>query len=268
MQFDARNDRPAGHVFILPHDRVPSSDAKDRGYVLLNRCAPPAPGTLAYRSSRSTERDQFGAPAASLAAAPYVLAAARRGHGGRHDREPENDSLLYPTRLVSWPSADLVRSSQTVATVLRSIRQTTSVALGMGTRTHMSAGLGHRGKLLRLSDRGNQVLPFRWGLILTEPKYSAEHRWQVVVPIYRSVHTPLPNDVRIGDQADREPPAPKWLSAINPGWSGAVLSCALVCSVSHLDGHVDRIDPATVDQGTLATLEAELAVRFNLLGTP
>jgi hypothetical protein len=265
VQFDARSDRPAGHVFILPHDRVPSTDAKDRGYVLLNRCAPPTPGTLAYRSSKPMERDQFGAPAASLAAAPSVLPVTRRRHG---DRASGSDSLLYPTRLVSWPSADLVRSSQTVTTLLRSIRQTTSLALGMGTGTHTSTRLGHRGKLLRLSDGGSRILPFRWGVILTEPKYSAEERWQVVVPIFRRVHTPLPNDVRIGDQADREPPAPKWLSAINPAWGGAVLSCALICSVSHLDGHVDRIDAATVDADTLTALEAEFARRFNLPGTP
>jgi hypothetical protein len=265
VQFDARSDRPAGHVFILPHDRVPSSDAKDRGYVLLNRCAPPELGTLAYRSSKSTERDQFGAPAASLAAVPSVLSVGRRRHG---DRGSARDSLLYPTRLVSWPSDDLVRSSQTVVTLLRSIRQTTSIALGMGTGTHVSAGLGHRGKLLRLSHGGSEVLPFRWGVILTEPQYSVEQRWQVLVPIFRRVHTPLPSDVRIGDQADGERPAPKWLSAINPEWGGAVLSCGLICSVSHLDDYVDRIDVATVDQDTLAALEAELAIRFNLPGMP
>jgi hypothetical protein len=268
VQFDARSDRPVGHVFILPHDRVPSSDAKDRGYVLLNRCAPPEVATLAFRSSKSTERDQFGAPAASLAAAPSVLPVVRLRRGGADDRVAESDSLLYPTRLVSWPSADLVRSSQTVTTLLRTIRQTTWIALGMRTGTHVSAGLGHRGKLLRLSDRGNRVLPFRWGVILTDPQYSAEQRWQVVVPIFRSVSTPLPNDVRIGDQADRESPAPRWLSAINPGWGGAVLSCALICSVSHLDGHVDRLDAATIDQDMLAAVEAQLAIRFNLPGAP
>lgn len=267
MQFDARSDRPAGHVFILPPDRVPSSDAKDRGYVLLNRCAPPAPGTLAYRSSKPTERDQFGAPAVSLPASASVAPTFRR-YGDRGAQPTGNDSLLYPTRLVSWPSADLVRSSQTVTTLLRSIRQTTSIALGMGTGTHVSAGLGHRGKLLRLSDRGNRVLPFRWGVILTEARYSAEQRWQVVAPVFRSVHKPLPNDVRVGDQADPESPAPKWLSVINPAWGGAVLSGALICSVSHLDGHVDRIDAVTVDGATLTALEAELAIRFNLPGTP
>jgi hypothetical protein len=267
MQFDARGDRPAGHVFILPHDRVPSSDAKDRGYVLLNRCAPPAPGTLAFRSSKPTERDQFGAPAVPLRAGPSVAPVVRR-QGRRDAWRPENDSLLYPTRLVWWPSADLTRSAQTVTTMLRSIRQTTAVALGMGTGTHASAGLGHRGKLLRLSDEGSRVLSFRWGVVLTEPKYSAEERWQVVVPIFRSLRKPMPNDVRVGDQADGTPSAPEWLAAINPGWRGAVLSCALICSVSHLDGHVERIEEATVGQNTIATLEAELAIRFNLTATP
>ena len=264
MQFDDRGDRPAGHVFILPHDRVPSSDVKDRGYVLLNRCAPPDQGTLAFRSSKPTERDQFGAPALSLDT-PAISPAAR-GFGTRNAREFASSSFLYPTRLVSWPAAELVRSSQTVTTLLKSIRHTTSTALGIGTGTHRLAGWGHRGKLLRLSDEGNRVLPFRWGVVLTEPKYSEQRRWQVVVPIFGSARKPMPHNVSVlrdgASDADRDRSA--WITAINPGWGGAVLACALVCSVSHLDGHVDRIDPATLDDDTLAALEAELTIRFAL----
>lgn len=262
MQFDERSDRPTGHVFILPHDRVPSSDPKDRGYVLLNRCAPPDQGTLAFRSSKPTERDQFGAPALSLTA-PSISPVAR-SFGKRNAREFASNSFLYPTRLVSWPSADLVRSSQSLTTLLRSIRQTTSTALGLGTGTHLSMGGGHRGKLLRLSDEGNRVLPFRWGVILTELKYSEQQRWQVVVPIFRSTRKPLPNDVQVSRNGTSGTGTAAWISAINPAWNGVVLSCALVCSVSHLDGHVDRIDPATLDDDTLAALEAELRIRFAL----
>lgn len=261
MQFDDRGDRPAGHVFTLPHDRVPSSDVKDRGYVLLNRCAPPAHGTLAFRSSKPTERDQFGAPAASLGK-PAVSPQAR-SHRGRSAPESPGDSFLYPTRLVFWPAADLVRSSQTVTMHLRGIRRTTANALGIGTGTHASAGQGHRGKLLRLSDEGLSVFPFRWGVVLTDHRYSAEQRWQVVVPVFRSARKPMPSDVAVGE-SEGPPRSLPWISAINPDWKSAVLSCALVCSVSHLDRHVDRIDSATVDDATLAALEAELTFRFAL----
>lgn len=262
MQFDDRSDRPAGHVFILPHHRVPSSDAKDRGYVLLNRSAPPAPATLAFRSSKPTERDQFGAPAADLG--PVTVSPAARSYGRRSVRGAGASSLVYPTRLVSWPSIDLVRSVQTVTTLLKSIRQTTATALGMGTGTHVAAGHGYRGRLLRLSDSGNKVLPFRWGVILTEHRYSAQQRWQIVVPIFRSARKPLPNDVLLGDQCSPATAPPEWVAAINPTWSGAALACSLVCSVSHLDGHVERIDSTTVDGDTLAGLEAALMTRFAL----
>jgi hypothetical protein len=187
-----------------------------------------------------------------------------RSYPGRSVRGSTAHSLVYPTRLVSWPSADLVRSSQTVTTLLRSIRQTTAIALGIGTGTCALAGVGYRGKLLRLSDRGNMVLPFRWGVVLTEPKYSAQERWQVVVPIFRSARKPLQNEVRVGDQDSPETALPQWLSAINPAWKGTVLACALVCSVSHRDGHVDQISAATLDDRTLAALEIELSVRFAL----
>jgi hypothetical protein len=108
VQFDERSDRPAGHVFTLPYHRVPSSDAKDRGYVLLNRCAPPEIATLAFRSSKPTERDQFGAPAVVLdtpSVSPAVHSYARRNAKGA-----VGHSIMYPTRLVSWPSSELERS--------------------------------------------------------------------------------------------------------------------------------------------------------------
>lgn len=230
--------------------------------MLLNRCAPPEIATLAFRSSKSTERDQFGASAVVLTA-PSVLPSAR-SYGSRTAKGVVNHSLVYPTRLVSWPSSDLVRSSQTVTTLLKSIRQATATALGLGTGTHLSAGHGHRGKLVRLSDKGIGLLPFRWGVVLTEPKYSAELRWQVVVPVFRSASKPLPHNVLIGGWGGADPALAPWLAAINPTWVGAVLSCALVCSISHLDGQIDRIDSATVDDATLAALEGELTDRFLL----
>lgn len=262
VQFDEHGDRPAGHVFILPHDRVPSSDVKDRGYVLLNRCAPPAQATLAFRSSKPTERDQFGAPAATLGT--QAVSPTARSYGSRNAQQSGSSSLVYPTRLVSWPSAELTRSSESVTTLLKSIRQATSTALGIGTGTHLAAGQGHRGKLLRLSDKGAGVLPFRWGVLLTEARYSLQQRWQIVVPVFRSARKPLPNDVHVGDQSAVDATPPTWLSAINPRWTGAVLSSALVCSVSHLDGQIDRIDPATLDIGTLHALDSELITRFAL----
>lgn len=262
VQFDEHSDRPAGHVFTLPHHRVPSSDVKDRGYVLLHRCAPPAVATLAYRSSKSTERDQFGSPTVVLSES--LMSPSARSYERRNVKGAFNHSLIYPTRLVSWPSSDLVRSSQTVTTLLRSIRNTTAIALGMGTGTHRAAGHGHRGKLLRLTDTGTRLFPFRWGVVLTEPRYSAELRWQVVVPLFRSASKPLPYNVRVDNPDGPGSRSADWLTAINPTWTEAVLSCALVCSVSHLDGHVDQIDAATVDDATLVAIERELTSRFLL----
>lgn len=187
-----------------------------------------------------------------------------RSYGSRNARQSESSSLVYPTRLVSWPAAGLTRSSESVTTLLKSIRQATSTALGIDTGTHLTAGQGHRGKLLRLSDKGAAVLPFRWGVLLTEARYSLQQRWQIVVPVFRSARKPLPNNVQAGDQSGVDASPPTWLSAINPQWTGAVLSCALVCSVSHLDGQIDRIDPATLDTGTLEAVERELIARFAL----
>lgn len=145
--------------------------------------------------------------------------------------------------------------------LIDSIRHAMVRAFGMGTGSHISAGHGHRGKVLRLSDEAARVFAFRWGVILTEPVYSAQQRWQVIVPIVRDARAPTPNDVEV---VVRAPSGPAWLAEINPAWTGAVLSCALVCSVSHLDGHVDRIHTATVDDGTLAAVESELRARFAL----
>lgn len=251
MDFPEDTPRPAGHVFILPHNRVHSSDKKDRGYVLLNRCTPPANATLAYRSRQVTEAVRYHAPSLPVGGSTSV-APATRGYAGR--KMPQSPaSYVYPGRLLFWDSARLERSDGTVP-VTKALRDVLAASLGLrGTEA-----AGNRGKLLRTSDATYGALGFRWGIVLTGNRYSAEERWQVVAPVFRDNRIPLDHDVVVAD-------AKEWISAINPAWKGACVAGTLVCSVSHMDGHVEAILDKWVDPATLSELESRLRARFGLV---
>lgn len=92
---------------------------------------------------------------------------------------------------------------------------------------------------------------------MTGESYSAEERWQVVAPVFRDNRIPLAHDVVVAE-------ANEWISAINPAWTGACVAGTLVCSVSHMDGHVATILDTRVDAATLTQLEGRLRARFGL----
>jgi hypothetical protein len=256
MRFSLDSARPVGHVFILPHREVPSSDQKDRGYVLLNRCTPPSQATLAYRSSQHTEAANHSPvlPVGEQAPSPWNRQHARRG-GSTAPR-----SYVYPTRLVYWDSSRLAQSGDVVKNT-KGLRTAIAQSLGLVPAADAALGelpvSGYRGRLLRLSDAGTRRLAFRWGVILTAARYSMERRWQVVVPIFAPGRALAPHDVQLGSKSP-------WLAAINPAWTDAILSCTLVCSVSHLDGQVDTILTESVDDPTLQATEQMLRARFGL----
>lgn len=188
MYFPEDTPRPAGHVFILPHNRIHSSDRKDRGYVLLNRCTPPENATLAYRSRQITETVRYHAPSLPINGITSVAPAAR-GYAGR--KMPQlAASYVYPGRLLFWDSARLERSDGTVP-MTKSLRDILAASLGLRGTTADTRAVGNRGKLLRTSDATYRALGFRWGIILTGDRYSAEERWQVVAPVFRDNRIPL-----------------------------------------------------------------------------
>lgn len=166
-------------------------------------------------------------------------------------------SYVYPGRLLFWDSARLERSDGTVP-MTKALREILAASLGLrGTAAHTEA-VGNRGKLLRTSDATYRALGFRWGIVLTGNRYSAEERWQVVAPVFRDNRIPLAHDVIV-------PEAKEWISAINSGWRGACVAGTLVYSVSHMDGHVESILDTRVDPGILSRLEDRLRARFGLV---
>lgn len=254
MYFPEDTPRPAGHVFILPHNRVHSSDKKDRGYVLLNRCTPPANATLAYRSRQVTEAAGYQAPCLPVGGNTSVAPAARDYAGRKMPRSTA--SYVYPGRLLFWSSSQLVRSDGTIA-LTKGLRDVVATSLGLREKIAETEVVGHRGKLLRTSDATLGTLGFRWGIVLSGARYSAEERWQVVAPVFRDNRIPQDHDVSVAE-------AKNWIYAINPAWTGACVAGTLVCSVSHMDGHVDTILDTRVDPATLSQLEGRLRARFGL----
>jgi hypothetical protein len=149
-----------------------------------------------------------------------------------------------------------VRSDNSIP-VTRALRDVLAISLGLREKPAEAEVVGHRGKLLRTSDATRGTLGFRWGIVLTGDPYSGEERWQVVAPVFRDNRVPLDHDVVVAETKE-------WVSAINPAWTGACVSGTLVCSVSHMDGHVATILDTRVDPATLSQLEGRLRARFGL----
>jgi hypothetical protein len=219
MYFPEDTPRPAGHLFILPHGRVHSSDKKDRGYVLLNRCTPPANATLAYRSRQITETARYHAPSLPIGANPSVAPAAR-GYAGRKMPHAAT-SYVYPGRLLFWNSTRLVRSDGMIA-VTKALRDVLASGLGLREDATGIGVAGHRGKLLRTSDATLATLGFRWGIVLTGDQYSAEERWQVVAPVVRDNRVPLAHDVVVTEAKRSIPHGREHVSPAR--WSVACLT--------------------------------------------
>lgn len=160
MYFPEDAPRPAGHVFILPHTQVHSSDKKDRGYVLLNRCTPPANATLAYRSRQITETARYHAPSLRIGGNTSV-APATRGYAGRKMPQ-EAASYVYPGRLLFWNSTRLVRSDSTIP-VTKSLRDVLATSLGLGGEASWPRGWRLPGKAVADQRRHVQRTGFQVG---------------------------------------------------------------------------------------------------------
>ena len=251
--FSPQEERYPGHIFILPREETPNSDAKDRGYVLLNRVTPPDVGSLVYRSSSPYESTR-GAPFHPVRNTPAI--AGRRAPLAK--AEPEL-SYIYASRLLPWRSDRLATSIDVATRHLAGIRARTKEALGIGDGIYDPAARPetHRGKLARLTPAASELLRFRWGVVLTSHAYSRENRWQVLLPVFGPASRPHLHDHRIDS-------ARPWIHAINAQWNAAVLSVTLIVSVSQLDEQIDQILDTTIDEADLHEAERLMSIRLGL----
>ncbi|HEV7591443.1 MAG TPA: hypothetical protein VGO40_25235 [Longimicrobium sp.] len=164
--------RPAGHIFFIPAEERPGDDPKNRPHFLLNRCDPAADahvlGTLAHMSTKPTEMVEYGCAGHEIAGTPHV-----RKMGW--DR-----NFVITTRLLPLLAQDLKESRYSAVDEVRNVRRSVMQALSIGGGIEPRGNGSVRGRIVRVLE---DSADFDFGFVLTEHQYSAQRRYQIVVPI-------------------------------------------------------------------------------------
>lgn len=166
-----------GEVRFLPPEESPGGDPKSRRHVLLTDChTDDVIATVAYCSTRSGE---------AMRGAKYHLInpAETRYTGTGFDRP----TFIYLARLISIFGDELVDDpAGRLIDDMVPMRERLREALGLGTGTGAEGtALGSlRGQIVTLAPEITAGVDTNLALVLTEPQYSRERRYQIIVPMY------------------------------------------------------------------------------------
>jgi len=227
---------------------------KARPYVLATECRSRMFGTLLYGSTQETER---AAGSASIEVRPRPFGVNANGLQHR--------TIFYPGVLLAARYDDLPPHAGMLHQQVAEMKQTLFRALGIGTGTlhaPVAPRGSRRGRIVLLGPEHALFLRTRHAVILTEHRYSAETRYQVIVPILRG-------DGLQGDRnVVRIEPQP-WFRIFEERTERAFLAAPVIQSVWHPED-VASETPFVIDDVSLGMLEERLCGLFGLEapGTP
>lgn len=253
----------AGQVYNIPWTPVSGGDDKDfRRHVLLNDCRDTHGGTLAAASVTGNEHRVEHAPAHPIPLPP--------GWPSGRDA-PTGFSravLVFPGWLVYRAAHRLPPLLGRAGAHLGGIRGQMVDALGLGSGTWEAAPAADagslRGRVVAFSPEVRRDTFMKYGLVLTQHRYSAKRRLQVVAPVLPGLYQAGPHDHRVRAELP-------WVQALEkggPNWgAGVVVGVSFLFSVDGGYGdvvpHADGAEP-TVDDATLGAVETLVVSRFSL----
>jgi hypothetical protein len=166
-----------GHVFWLPRGATWLNRDKPRPYALATPCSPARRGTLVYGSTRETERTAGAACAEVMPVASGVNA---NGLDAR--------TFFYPGVMLRAQFAELPAHAGVLGKSIGDLRSAIRTALGIGSgsclRDDAPAG-SRRGRIVVLEESLASSFRTPFAALLTEPIYSREKNYHLVVPIRR-----------------------------------------------------------------------------------
>ena len=243
--------RHPGEVWFLPPDAVEGGDAKGRRHVLLTRCEEANDdGIFAYASTKDTEA-AFGA--ACLLLDPSLTHYGRAGRTG-FDRV----TYIYPSRLVSAGADEMRRMVGRLINELAELRVLLRKALGIGAGTSSGSvdPANWRGTVIRFAEPVRREIDCSHGLIITEPLYSSQQRYQLVVPVldlneFESTGT----DVVVEEK--------EWLSLISGDSAPVAFAVDMLQTVFH-PTDIEARTSAVVDADTVSRIDRRLLQLLDL----
>jgi hypothetical protein len=237
-----------GHVFWLPRGATWLNRNKPRPFVSTTRCAPRTTGIFAYGSTQNTET-QFGAR--SVLVHPLQNGVNRNGLTA--------STQFYPGILVRRAYADLPDQSGSLGTGLHGLRLCLRNALGIGRgsclRPDAPAG-SRRGRIVELTPGAAAYLQTRFAALLTNPEYSCEKRYHVILPLR------LGTGFVAGEHVLRITTR-RWFSIFSTPTQSILLPVPVVQSVWY-EAQIVRETPYVLDEDILAQIDEALCAYFSL----
>jgi hypothetical protein len=221
---------------------------KPRPFVLATPSSERTLGTLVYGSTQETEK-AFGAE--SIQVRPI-----REGLNRNGLLKPTN---FYPGTLLPIIHERLPRHSGYLGRSLDALRAALRAALGIGRGSCLADGapMGScRGRVVTLSADMSANVHASFAVVLTEPGYSAERKYQIILPIFAA-------SGRRADLYDLLVSRRPWLPGISSPEDGVLLPVPITQSVWHeedIAGETEHV----VDDETLAEIDRRLCGYFSL----
>lgn len=234
-----------GEVYFFP----PSSGEDDHPHVLLTPSGQDGGFvTLAYSSSKPTEKQN--------GAAAVLVDPSRRG---RISSGFDRPTYVYPARLISLYEESLPESSGRIIDDLADVKTALRQALGLGTGTGATRGPAAgtlRGQIVTLETATAKDIGTKFALVVTEPRYGWEERYQLIIPIYELEEVvPVEFDLALE--------ATPWLRQIGMTGREVVLAISQVQAVWHRDEIKDQVG-AVIEASTMTTVELALERWFDI----
>lgn len=180
-------------------------------------------------------------------------------HASRYNRSGfDRPTYITPCRLVSAESEDMQRMMGRIIDELPQIRLQLHRALGIKTGTCAGSGSASgslRGQLVQLAGAFVAEAGIEFGVIMSEPEYSMQERYQIIIPI-------LDAEEYEEDEMDVVVEGHDWLSRTN-GIERALLPVPYIQSVFH-PTEIRREVGAVIDEATMRELDTYLLQLFGL----
>jgi hypothetical protein len=234
-----------GHLFWMPSGSTWLNRDKPRPFVLATPCGE---GTLIYGSTQQTEKR---AGAACVVVAPMLE--------GLNRNRLRSRTYFYPGTLLAVRHERLPPRSGYLGKSLRELRAALRGALGVGRGSCLGpdAPAGScRGRVVNLNAAFARRLRAAFAVVLTEPGYSAERNYQIILPIFTT-------RLREGSSHDLLVSARDWLGFLPVNGDRVVLPIPLTHSVWH-DTHIARETEHVLDDDSLAEIDRRLCDYFAL----
>jgi hypothetical protein len=237
-----------GHVFWFPAGATWMNQDKPRPFVLAATSRDPESATLVYGSTQRTEQHAGGA---SVEIAPV--------RSGLNSNGLHATTYFYPAALALTDAGTLPSAAGFLGKSLPAFRAAVRAALGVGRescRDPASPPGSRRGRIVVLTPPAARELGSAFALIVTEPEYSREKRYQIIVPI-------LPGPRGQPEQYDVRVMKAEWFTVLQRPVESALFPVTLTLSIWHVQA-IARETEYVVDDETLAEIDRRLCDYFSL----